>query len=285
MQYTGLLDTSRRVCDIQFSLIIGLVSASSLADPETVRQFYSLRRNRRRRRHDNGAILAPCLKSLQQWANAPECSVSTIRGSFEARHRLRDLAVNIIDEVSSHNIPVVWALQNTGHSTRNSTTDSLSPFETGQYTTRDVLKHLVSQLLQQNHTLLNERSMGLNIARFQSATTEKQWFDLLGSGLEGLCAVYIIIDVDVLASAVTTESIWPEAFVVLFNQLRERNIRTKVKVVFLNGGGTRNTPLLGSKGRYCVDLPKMKSGRIEKRFNIRKSRNKFQRQPKLLKVE
>jgi hypothetical protein len=276
------MDTSRRVCDIQFSLVIALASASSLADPEIARQLYVSRRNRRRRRHDNDFIVAPCVDSLQQWATVPESSFTTIRGSFEARHQLRDLAVNIIDEVSSHNIPVVWALQDLEESTKNSASDSSSFTKKGQYTTKDVLKHIISQLLQQNHTLLNERSMGLNIARFQSAKTEKQWFNLLGPVLEGLNAVYIVIDVDVLASAVMMEHVWPEAFVAVFEQLRQRNVRTKVKVAFLSSGGTRNAPLLGTKGRYCVDLPKIKSGRIEKRFYTRKSRKRFQKQPKLL---
>lgn len=268
------MDTSRRVCDIQFSLIVGIALVSPLGNPEVARQLYVSRRNRRRRRIENDHVVVSSVESLQQWANAQECSFTTIRGYFEARHHLRDLAVNMIDEVSSHNIPVVWALQ----CKEGPTADSASHL----YTTKDVLKHIFSQLLQQNHTLLNEKSVGLNIARFQIATSEDQWFSLLGSVLEGLNTVYVVIDVEVLASAVLPEQVWPEAFVVLFDQLRLRNVSTKVKVAFLSSGGTQNESLLGSKGMYCVDVPKVKSGRIEKKLHNTKVRRRSGRQARLI---
>jgi predicted nucleotidyltransferase len=276
------MDTSRRVCDIQFSLIVNLASAHAMADQQLVRQLYASRRNWRKQKHNSDFIVASCANSLQQWATAPNCSLTTIRGGFEARHHLRDLAVNVIEEISSHNIPIAWALGG-----REGLTDNLEPqvthvYETRRYTTTDVLKHIVSQILQQNHTLLNERSVGLNIARFQSATTEAQWFSLFGSVVEGMDAVYIIIDIDVLVSAAPTETIWPEAFVNIFQQIRVRNIRTMVKVAFLSARGARNASLLGSKGKYCVDLPKIKSGRIEKKIHSPKFKRRSQRQTNVL---
>lgn len=49
----------------------------------------------------------------------------------------------------------------------------------------DVLKQLVLQALRIDQSMLNERACALSAARFQSARTEAQWFDLLGSVIPG----------------------------------------------------------------------------------------------------
>jgi hypothetical protein len=105
----------------------------------------------------------------------------------------------------------------------------------------EVLKQLVLQVLYVNHSLLNEQSAALNASRFQSATTEADWFDLLGSVLEGLPQVYIVIDAEVMSRQFSSEISWPEAFLELFGKLKARCCKTIVKVVLLSFG---NSPYL-----------------------------------------
>ncbi|XTI82906.1 hypothetical protein V2W45_1464303 [Cenococcum geophilum] len=123
----------------------------------------------------------------------------------------KTLEADVIDSISVTNNPVVWAL-NSGNNT------------TIDYTPIDVLKQIVSQALQQNHTLLNERSAALNAARFQSAVTENEWFSLVGSALEGLQTIYIVIDLEVIAHAISTDTSWSEAFLQLFDEFQARSV-------------------------------------------------------------
>jgi hypothetical protein len=102
----------------------------------------------------------------------------------------------------------------------------------------DVLKQLCLQVLQLNHSLLNEQSPILNAARFQSARTEFDWFELLGSVLEGLPQIYIVVDAEVLSKEFSSQISWPEAFLQLFKRLQETFCKTIVKVVLVSLGHT-----------------------------------------------
>jgi hypothetical protein len=237
-----------------------------LPDPEKSRQFYASRRNRQR--HCNNQVISSCIEKLQDWAEEQSSSVISLCGSFQTRHHTRDLAVDIIGEVAAHNMPVAWALQSR---------DAPS----SDYTTADVLKQIISQLLQHNHTMLNERSAALSAARFHSATTEKQFFGLLGSVLEGLNSVYIVIDVEVLVSALETESSWSEAFTILFEGLEQRNIKTNVKVAFVSFRANRRDHISGCDERHRIDLPRIKSGRIEKISFHRRRKTKHRQMSKM----
>lgn len=152
-----------------------------------------------------------------------------------------------MDLALGNKIPTVWVL--------NPTKDAR--YRDPQIT--DLLKQLVSQVLRLNHTMLDERSLALSAARFQSATTEREWFDILGSVMRGLDQLYVVIDVECLhrPDDSTAAFSWLEAFRGLFNGLRVRGTRTVVKVVLVNY--LRALKVHDGEEDFVVFLPKARA--------------------------
>jgi hypothetical protein len=149
-----------------------------------------------------------------------------VKGSCLTRIETKDFATDLVALLRGIRIQVVWSLSAKAQGTL------------GWRSPVDVLKQLVLQILQLNHSLLNEQSPILNAARFQSARTECDWFQLLGSALEGLPQIYIVIDTEVLSKEFSSEISWPEAFLQLFKRLQGKFCKTIVKVVLVSLGHT-----------------------------------------------
>ncbi|KAH7125898.1 hypothetical protein EDB81DRAFT_201955 [Dactylonectria macrodidyma] len=226
LHHSGLLDTNRRISEVQFCQILDFLGRSSLPDPEFMRQHYASKRHLRRRKGIHVPHSSLSSSQLQEWGAVVESSQVLIHGSFRNRHLARDFAIDMIDLISGAGVPVVWALDPTHDSTT-------------LLTSVDVLKYITLQVLRLNHTMLNERSTALNAARFQSTTSEAGWFSLLGAALEGLQQLYIIIDLELLGRSQTSEQLWLEEFPRLFQGLAMRNIRTVLKVAFVSPLGTQ----------------------------------------------
>ncbi|KAF4451241.1 hypothetical protein FALBO_16362 [Fusarium albosuccineum] len=226
LHYSGLIDTNRKISEVQFSQILTFMSDSVLPDPVTLRQCYASRRNRRRRIDAGKSQLLLDSNQLQEWGARTESSQLLVQGCFRSRHFTRDFAIDMIDLIVNAGVPIVWALD-----------PDRQPGTT--FTSMDVLKYISSQVLKLNHTMLNERSASLNAARFQSISTEAEWFSLLGAVLDGLQQIYLVIDLELLNGTVTPDVSWLTEFPRLFESLAGRNIRTVVKVAFINPLGTQ----------------------------------------------
>lgn len=151
-----------------------------------------------------------------------------IKGNFATRHEAKDFAADIVDLLRTMNIPTVWVL-NPSHEASGA-----------EPTTTDVLKQITLQILKINSTLLDERSLSLNAARFQSASSESDWFNLLGSALTGLPVIYIVIDVETVKCKLPNNFSWSAAFYRLFEDLSARGISTPIKVILISyGTGSR----------------------------------------------
>lgn len=226
-------------------------ATSVLPSPEACRQYHRVRRNRRRQSgQDNSGILRDS-KQLQAWANKEESHQIAICSNFQSRHAARDFAIDAIDLIKEAQIPVVWVLN-----PRNDSREDVTSLE--------VLKYLVSQVLQQNHTMLNERSAALSAARYQSATTEDDWISLLGSVLEGMSQIYMIVDLEILGIEKAERS-WPGIFTTLVERLQCRNIRTVVKVAFvLTRSIYKATLIQDMDQRSILQIPTSRSGRVSK---------------------
>ena len=222
LNYAIHLNTNRRVGEVQFSQILEFAAKTPLRGPQLSLKDYQALRNRRRRQNKDNNETFWNSPLLQTWADAETSSLILVRGSFNTRHSARDFSADIIDVVRKANIPVIWAL--------NAQIDEAQK----EPLTIAVLKHLVLQALQINQTILDEQSISLNAARFQSATTEQEWFDLLAAVLSGLPQIYIIVDVEVLGTLAGEELAWPMAFLQLFGELMARNIPTRVKVALVH---------------------------------------------------
>ena len=149
-----------------------------------------------------------------------------VKGSSLHRYETKDFATDIVSLIKSMGIPVVWILG--------------APIDGNncQRSPIDVLKQLVLQVLQINISLLNAQSPALNAARFQAATTEEQWFDLLASVLVGLPQLYIVVDAGILGQELSSEVKWPVAFLKLIESLSKVCPNTTVKVVLFSYGAT-----------------------------------------------
>jgi hypothetical protein len=247
-----VLDTSKRVCEIQFSQLMSFTATSVLPTPENVRQYHRVRRNRRRRRgFDDDGFLRDS-QQLHSWVNQRNSSQIAVCSSFQARHAARDFATDAIDLILDAEIPVIWALK-----PRND-------FE-GDVASIDVLKYLVSQILQQNHTMLNERSAALSAARYQSARSEDDWINILGSAFEGLPQVYVIVDMEILSTEMMTDRSWPAIFTLLAERLSARAVKTVVKVAFVVTRTTHKALVAEDLDqRRILQIPFNRSGQIHK---------------------
>lgn len=59
--------------------------------------------------------------------------------------------------------------------------------------------------MRKDPALLNEKSAAHKAAQFRSATTEDEWFNLLGSLADSLRQVYIVVDTGVLSGSVNAQ--------------------------------------------------------------------------------
>ena len=142
-----------------------------------------------------------------------------MKGSFGTSHQARDFAADAISLIRDANIPVVWVLnmKQDGNASQPSFTD--------------VLKLLVHQILQNNLYLHNA---WFSAARFQSAQTDSEWFNLSESLLHGLPQIYIIVDVEILDSSFCEVPDWIKEFHNFFEILKEKSIQTTAKVALVS---------------------------------------------------
>ncbi|RDW58186.1 hypothetical protein BP6252_13597 [Coleophoma cylindrospora] len=144
--------------------------------------------------------------------------------------------------------PVIWALK--AMSPQEEYKDGLA----NQVYTTELLKCLISQAVRINKALHIDAALAPRMAANVGATTEEEWFGILGSVLQGVPHLYIIIDVELLhpSLAEMTENFsWPAAFLKLFSELSQRSIKTVIKIVLVSYG----SPLFKKQmSKECQEL-------------------------------
>jgi hypothetical protein len=175
-----------------------------------------------------------------------------IRGSFRDRIKARDLAASIIATLKKNQSPVVWAI--------------VPQFGTVStpLTSLDILKNLVLQILQMNKSILEDYSQPLSAIKFQCATTESEWFDLLVLVLTGIPTIYMVIDIEVFRSDLENGPTWPVAFVKLFQKLAARSPGTAVKVAIISYHTKLDFPAPGTAQENAILLNMKAMERREK---------------------
>jgi hypothetical protein len=223
LNYRGFLDSSRRICEIQFSQVLSFTSDTSLISPEDAFRFCQFRSNRRRQRTTLGMSPQWLSPQLHNWASIDQSSMLLVRGSPLHRHETKDFATDIVSLLRSVSVPVVWIL---GAPSRGET--SVSPV--------DVLKQLIFQVLQINMTLLNTKSSSLSAVRFQTAKTEADWFNILASVVVGLPQLFLIVDAGLIEHELNGEIKWPDGFKKMIRDLTKACPDTIAKVILLGYG-------------------------------------------------
>lgn len=129
--------------------------------------------------------------------------------------------MDILDLIKSANLPVVWALKGN------------SDIQPGHDVTIQILKYLVMQILRLNAAVLDTISASFNATVLQSATTEKDWFDILNTVTAGLSELYIVIDAELLQPD-SKDHQWSSDFLQMLRYFIQRSKNTVVKVVLFS---------------------------------------------------
>lgn len=165
------------------------------------------------------------IAKIEGMSSIKEILTDTYQGFLPDPPRNQEFAADIVALLRGMKIPVIWTLN-----AKEGNSEWRSPI--------DVLKQLVLQILRLNHSLLDEQSTTLNAARFQSAKTESEWFQLLGAVLKGISEVYIEVDAEVLNREFSSQTSLPREFFRIFDDLETEGQKTCVKVVLASFGGS-----------------------------------------------
>jgi len=223
LQFNGLINTNRQLSEIQLSQVMTFLSTSVLPSPDAAHNTLLAKRLLRLRETQSQVDSLCHSPTVHAWAKASTSSQIMIHSSFTDRFAVWEFLLHAINTciASPDKIPGVWALDSKG----------LSPDKVAR---GDVIKYLASQILQHNRSLMDERSASLSAQRFQSARTERDWFNVLGTVLEGLKLIYVFVDLNLIDKLSGNEQLsWLREFPKLFDNLRERGVKTIVKVVFV----------------------------------------------------
>ncbi|KAL9096074.1 MAG: hypothetical protein Q9165_001596 [Trypethelium subeluteriae] len=256
LQYSGLLDTNQRLSQVQLSQTLAFTACSSLPSPEECRRLYHPKRLRRHDPHRQSPMVQYA-GQLQDWSASSKSLQIAVCASSRGGNRIaRDFGVDTIGMIANADVPVVWALTPRIRSTK-------------EHTSINVLKHLVSQAIQRNTALHNERAVTMSAVRFQTAVTEREWFDLLASVLDGIPQIYIVIDMSILDFRPDTEEPWPVLFSRMFEAFAARQLQITVKVAFICQSFRQKSKLGDSKEVHNLPLSGsrsdgMRSNRVNK---------------------
>jgi hypothetical protein len=207
--------------------MIGIVVELSSFDPvESYNQAVLMRNLRRRSQRvdvPNTFWQSPLLK---RFANSPQSCLILVRGTFQGRWTLRDIAVRVTEELHIKNIATLWAVN-----------ARKSDLAAKSITLIDNLRSLVAQALKLNGSQHSQKSATLCCTQLRTATTENQWFDILGAALSNFCKeMYILLELEPLmppSGDYSQNSEIIELFDRLFRELAIRGSNLAVKVMVL----------------------------------------------------
>ncbi|KAH6875179.1 hypothetical protein BKA58DRAFT_437169 [Alternaria rosae] len=219
---SSLVDTNDKVSDLQFSEMVRIAAELSSFDPlESYSQAVMVRNLRRRTQQVNVPNAFWQSQTLKKFAESSEPSLMLIKGSFQERGALRDTAVRVAEELKSKNITTLWAVN-----------AQLSDRATSIPNPLDILKSLAAQALTLGDSAHSQKSTALSCTQLRTATTAKEWLEILGATLENVCReVYIVLELDILISSVHATSSTDEVIALFCNLLKELTGRAKRSIV------------------------------------------------------
>lgn len=225
----AMIDTNYRLSDLQFHRIAATLEISIPNPKKTYEHHYSLRRQRLR----NGAGLSVSNNfwqspKMRNWSSTQESGLSIISANFQSRFIMRDLCIDIIEQLKEAQVPYLLAMK-VPQPDGTAATVSAS----------DLLRYLVKQAITIRKESQSEKSMALSCAMFNDASTEMEWFRLLEAVLADLDGiVYIVVDLELLNKNAddSNDFSWTSAFEYFFASLATRKVSTKIKVLFVSYG-------------------------------------------------
>jgi hypothetical protein len=148
-----------------------------------------------------------------------------IKGTFQLRQAVRNVAVTITEVLRRADVVVLWAVK-----------IEMGKEPNHRPLPKDILKSLVAQALRFTQSGQSEKSMALNCARLHTADSDMEWIRILASVLAGLNqTVYLALDLEMLRDGLLNDSHTTHVlsmFTSLINELYSRESSTKVKIIF-----------------------------------------------------
>jgi hypothetical protein len=222
MSSSARLDTAQQLAEFQLKQALDVLVADIKIDHTAGLKSLSYGR---RSRHKAGNIAAQHLyhsHGLQKWTSSDGSRLVLIQSSYSSRFNVRDFSVDIIRTLQAAKIPTLWALKSP---MRDNHSMSLSNV--------DILRSLIYQALYLNSSLHAENYIAAKIAAVRDAVGSGAMFDILGSVLDGMRQVYIIVDIELLNSLEEKTSS-SSAFLDLFRKLADHGSTTMVKVAIMS---------------------------------------------------
>jgi hypothetical protein len=156
-------DSRPRICDMQFSQILGVLISNRL--PEETLQLCQSFAKRRPSWRQAGRDTAILVQRLSQWASIGGSAMLVIQTGPRAEGRTKDLVVEVTGFLKSTPLPVFFYLSElTGN--RSGTTLST------------ILKSLVFQVLRNDPSIVSQDHRLGNIGAFQAEHTLEEWISL-----------------------------------------------------------------------------------------------------------
>ncbi|KAI0523917.1 hypothetical protein F5B22DRAFT_592503 [Xylaria bambusicola] len=239
LQSAAMINTNYLLTDIQFSQIMASITDLLLWDPAKMFQYHrSLRDRRSHNSHQSLSTRFWTSSKLFGWFKSGTSDLLIVRGSPQARFSLRNFCVDVIEQLRSSHLPVLFALKVSQGVTEDTPSISVS--------WADVLKYLLRQALQETHGKQTEKSMSLSCARVHSARSDLEWFQNLEAALSAFeKQVYIVIDLEILDRNLEESNgfSWLPSFLSLFGKLAERRSTTRIKVLLITYGHEICSPM------------------------------------------
>ncbi|KAI0451736.1 hypothetical protein F5B21DRAFT_527538 [Xylaria acuta] len=227
---SAFLNTNSRLTDLQLNGIMDSLTKARKQDPLQLLnrcQYYQMKsQGRTGRRTDPIAVVSRHPK-FKAWQSEQGSALIMVKGDYNTGDFVKALSTSAVRALRQHQLPVVWILK--------------PPLRTSDQgiSTVELIQDLAHQVLRLNLSLHTEKSLSLSCAKFQTAETPTQWFDLLASVIESLAVLYVVINIEATDIRLIHSNdgfSWLSSFFSLIKKLRERQAKTTLKVLLLSHG-------------------------------------------------
>ncbi|KAK6085115.1 hypothetical protein SCUP515_00933 [Seiridium cupressi] len=160
------------------------------------------------------------VRMLKQWSNGPQSSLLLLKNTWERRFQVQYLVVPLVELLKTSDVPVIWVLE-----PRKDSLEASRP----QISTGELLKSLISKVLQLPSVQVTEALGARLCAQFRGLKSETELLMLFGSIVSQIRALYVVIDAGVLEDRKIPTAL-PRKFNDIFLELSSRGIGTRLKV-------------------------------------------------------
>jgi hypothetical protein len=158
------------------------------------------------------------------WESAASPTLIMVKGDYSNRFQVQSFAVDVIHDLRSQNVPIIWALK------------SVSAQGVSAASTVDIIKGLICQAIQLNMSQQTERSLALSCAQFRAADSPEQWFNLLAQTIASFPQLYIVVDLEAVGSSYLQGISWLSEMTAMFQRHASGKWISRLKILLISYG-------------------------------------------------